>query len=49
VKVRDGQRVKAGDVLILLSDLSVDADMQRLDTRVNAEQARSSARRSRCG
>jgi HlyD family secretion protein len=39
VKVRDGQRVNAGDVLILLGDVSVDADMQRLDTRVNAEQA----------
>lgn len=39
VKVRDGQRVNAGDVLIVLGDVSVDADMQRLDTRVNAEQA----------
>jgi HlyD family secretion protein len=39
VKVRDGQQVNAGDVLIVLGDVSVDADMQRLDLRVDAERA----------
>jgi len=39
VRVRDGQHVNAGDVLMVLGDVSVDADMQRLDTRVHAERA----------
>jgi epimerase transport system membrane fusion protein len=37
VLVRDGQRVKAGDPMIVLGDVRVDADMQRWDARVNAE------------
>lgn len=39
VKVRDGQRVTAGEPLIVLSDVSVDADLNRLGYRVNAERA----------
>jgi len=39
VRVRDGQHVNAGDVLMVLGDVSVNADMQRLDSRVHAERA----------
>jgi membrane fusion protein, epimerase transport system len=39
VRVRDGQRVAQGEPLILLGDVSVDADMQRWDVRVRAERA----------
>jgi HlyD family secretion protein len=39
VLVRDGQRVAAGEPLIVLGDVSVDADLNRLGYRVNAEAA----------
>ncbi|MGH6640176.1 MAG: biotin/lipoyl-binding protein, partial [Polaromonas sp.] len=34
VLVRDGQSVKAGDPILLLGDVGVDADRNRLDYRV---------------
>jgi len=39
VKVRDGQRVKQGEPLLVLGDVSVDADVNRLTYRVQAERA----------
>jgi HlyD family secretion protein len=39
VLVRDGQRVRRGDPLLVLGDVSVDADKNRLDYRVMAERA----------
>ena len=39
VLVRDGQRVKRGDTLLVLGDVSVDADKNRLDYRVVVERA----------
>jgi len=39
VLVRDGQRVKAGDPILVLGDVGVDADRNRLDYRVNLERA----------
>lgn len=39
VLVRDGQPVKQGQPLLVLGDVSVDADMNRLTYRVAAEQA----------
>lgn len=39
VKVRDGQRVQQGDPLIVLGDVAVDADVNRLSYRLLAEQA----------
>lgn len=39
VKVRDGQRVARGEPLLVLGDVSVDADMNRLGHRVLAERA----------
>jgi membrane fusion protein, epimerase transport system len=39
VLVRDGQHVKAGQPLLVLGDVSVDADMNRLTYRVAAERA----------
>jgi membrane fusion protein, type I secretion system len=39
VLVRDGQRVKQGQALLVLGDVSVDADMNRLTYRVAAERA----------
>jgi len=39
VLVRDGQRVKRGDTLLVLGDVSVDADKNRLDYRVIVERA----------
>ena len=39
VLVRDGQRVEAGDAVLLLGDVGVDADRQRLRFRFNAERA----------
>ncbi len=39
VLVRDGQRVKQGEPLLVLGDVSVDADMNRLTYRVAAERA----------
>jgi len=39
VKVRDGQRVEKGEPLLVLGDVSVDADMNRLTYRVDAERA----------
>lgn len=39
VLVRDGQLVKAGDPVLILGDVGVDADRNRLDYRVHAEQA----------
>ena len=39
VLVRDGQHVQAGEPLIVLGDVSVDADMNRLTYRVAAERA----------
>jgi membrane fusion protein, epimerase transport system len=39
VKVRDGQHVHKGDPLIVLGDVSVDADLNRLTYRVDAERA----------
>ena len=39
VWVRDGQRVKAGDPILVLGDVGVEADRNRLAYRVNAEAA----------
>ena len=39
VRVRDGQHVAAGEPLLVLGDVSVDADLNRLEYRVNAERA----------
>lgn len=39
VKVRDGQHVKQGEPLLVLGDVSVDADVNRLTYRVQAERA----------
>jgi HlyD family type I secretion membrane fusion protein len=39
VKVRDGQRVEKGEPLMVLGDVAVDADMNRLTYRVDAERA----------
>lgn len=39
VKVRDGQRVNQGDALLVLGDVGVDADVNRLTYRVQAERA----------
>ncbi len=39
VLVRDGQRVRQGEPLLVLGDVSVDADKNRLDYRVKTEQA----------
>ncbi len=39
VLVRDGQRVKKGDALLVLGDVTVDADVNRLDYRVMVEHA----------
>jgi membrane fusion protein, epimerase transport system len=39
VHVRDGQRVKAGDPLIELGDVSVNADLTRLAQRLRSERA----------
>lgn len=39
VLVRDGQRVSAGEPVLLLGDVGVDADRNRLDYRVNVERA----------
>ncbi|VWX62299.1 HlyD family secretion protein [Burkholderiales bacterium 8X] len=39
VLVRDGQRVKRGEPLLVLGDVSVAADLNRLDYRVMAERA----------
>jgi len=39
VKVRDGQRVAQGEPLLVLGDVSVDADLNRLDYRVSVERA----------
>jgi HlyD family secretion protein len=37
VLVRDGQRVKAGDAVLMLGDVGVDADRNRLEYRANVE------------
>ncbi|MBA3596307.1 MAG: HlyD family type I secretion periplasmic adaptor subunit [Methylibium sp.] len=39
VLVRDGQRVKAGDPVLVLGDVGVDADRNRLRLRLHVEQA----------
>jgi HlyD family type I secretion membrane fusion protein len=39
VKVRDGQRVAQGEPLLVLGDVSVDADLNRLNFRVAVERA----------
>ncbi len=39
VKVRDGQRVRQGEPLLVLGDVGVDADVNRLTYRVQAERA----------
>ncbi|MEO5771464.1 MAG: HlyD family type I secretion periplasmic adaptor subunit [Burkholderiaceae bacterium] len=39
VRVRDGDRVHKGDTLLVLGDVSVDADANRLAYRVDAERA----------
>lgn len=39
VLVRDGQRVKAGEPIVILGDVRVDADRNRLRYRVNVERA----------
>lgn len=39
VLVRDGQRVSAGEPVLILGDVGVDADRNRLDYRVNVERA----------
>lgn len=39
VRVRDGQRVKQGDALMVLGDVAVDADLNRLGYRALAERA----------
>ncbi|MGE0798664.1 MAG: HlyD family type I secretion periplasmic adaptor subunit [Lautropia sp.] len=37
VRVRDGDRVRAGDAIVILGDVSVDADRERLARRMQAE------------
>src|SRR5262245_57407540 len=39
VHVRDGERVKAGDPILVLGDVGVDADRNRLGYRVDVERA----------
>jgi HlyD family type I secretion membrane fusion protein len=39
VKVRDGQHVAQGETLLVLGDVSVDADLNRLNYRVGVERA----------
>lgn len=39
VLVRDGQRVKAGDTVLLLGDVAVNADLNRLAYRIHVERA----------
>ena len=39
VRVRDGQHVQKGETLLVLGDVSVDADLNRLDYRVAVERA----------
>ena len=39
VKVRDGQHVEQGEPLLVLDDVAVDADLNRLDYRVAVERA----------
>ena len=39
VFVRDGQHVQAGEPILMLGDVSVDADRNRLEYRVNVERA----------
>jgi len=39
VLVRDGQRVSAGEPVLILGDVGVEADRNRLDYRVNVERA----------
>ena len=39
VLVRDGQRVRAGEPVLILGDVGVDADRNRLDYRVRVERA----------
>ncbi|MBI2320476.1 MAG: HlyD family type I secretion periplasmic adaptor subunit [Betaproteobacteria bacterium] len=39
VLVRDGQRVASGEPVLILGDVGVDADRNRLDYRVNVERA----------
>jgi membrane fusion protein, epimerase transport system len=39
VRVRDGQRVTAGETLLVLGDVGVDADVNRLNYRVLSERA----------
>ena len=39
VRVRDGQRVAQGEALLVLGDVGVDADVNRLGYRVLAERA----------
>lgn len=39
VKVRDGQRVAQGDPLVILGDVRIDAEVNRLTYRVNTERA----------
>jgi HlyD family secretion protein len=39
VRVRDGQHVRQGEPLLILGDVSVDADKNRLDYRVRTERA----------
>lgn len=39
VKVRDGQRVAQGEPLLVLGDVSVDAELQRLTQRLQSERA----------
>jgi HlyD family secretion protein len=39
VSVRDGQRVRAGDPILVLGDVGVDADRNRLSYRVHVERA----------
>ena len=39
VRVRDGQRVKAGEPLLVLGDVGVDADLTRIRLRLTAERA----------
>ena len=39
VKVRDGQHVEVGEPLLVLGDVAVDADLNRLDYRVAVERA----------
>src|SRR5262245_16166437 len=39
VLVRDGQKVNAGDAVLVLGDVSVDAERNRLEFRANVERA----------